>query len=82
MSSAFVVEVRGRNVGLLVRTDVGLRFLASLPDVYDLDDTVFPDKRAARAAIEARFNARQAGYIAAYAAVNAPRTGDALRLAT
>ncbi|GLK55572.1 hypothetical protein JOD31_000491 [Methylopila capsulata] len=82
MGNAFVVEVRGRHAGLLIRLDDGFRFLASLPEVYDLDEQVFPDKAAACAAVEARFDALQAGHLPAYAAFSLGRVDDGLRLAS
>ncbi|WP_020184935.1 hypothetical protein [Methylopila sp. 73B] len=82
MGNAFVVEVRGRHAGLLIRLEDGFRFLASLPEVYDLDDKVFSDKAAVCAAVEARFDALQAGHLPAYASLNCGWIDDGLRLAS
>lgn len=82
MGDAFVVEVRGRHAGLLIRLHEGFRFLASLPEVYDLDDKVFSDKAAACAAVEARFDALQAGHLPAYAPTNYRAVADGLQLAS
>jgi len=82
MGDAFVVEVRGRHAGLLIRLEDGFRFLASLPEVYDLDDTVFSDKAAVCAAVEARFDALQAGHLPAFASAQYGPTGAGLRLAS
>lgn len=82
MGNAFVVEVRGRHAGLLIRLEDGFRFLASLPEVYDLDDMVFSDKAAACAAVEARFDALQAGHLPAFAGGRLGSLNDGLRLAS
>ena len=50
MSEAFVVEVRGQQVGLVIRERGGFRFFAAAPGYYGLDGKLFPSYGHARLA--------------------------------
>ena len=50
MSEAFVVEIRGQQVGLAIRERGGFRFFAAAPGYFGLDGKLFPSYGHARLA--------------------------------
>ncbi|PZQ18994.1 MAG: hypothetical protein DI565_00935 [Ancylobacter novellus] len=54
MSAAFVIEVRGRQAGLVVRDDTGrFRFFAAIREAFSLEGRTFRSAADARSAVGA-----------------------------
>lgn len=58
MSAAFVIEVRGRQAGLVVREDRGgFRFFAAVAEAFSLEGHVFRSAQHASKAVRERLDA-------------------------